>query len=59
MRYKEHTLRKLEGQIMKLRSLQRSIEMSAVSGIDAVNQLESIVKELTLVVERIDLEPNE
>lgn len=59
MRYKEHTLRKLEGQIMKLRSLQRSIEMTAISGTEAINQLDNIVKELTLIVERIDLEPNE
>jgi hypothetical protein len=59
MRYKEHTLRKLEAQAMKLKTLQRSIHNAAISGPDAVAFLEQVIKEINLVVERLELEPNE
>jgi hypothetical protein len=44
---------------MKLESLKREIESSSVTGADAVTFLDGIVKELKLVVERLELEPNE
>lgn len=59
MRYKGHTINKLEGQVSKLKTLQRQIEMAAISGPDAVRQIEAVVKELNNVIERLDLEPNE
>lgn len=59
MRYKEHTLRKLEAQAMKLKTLQRSIDNAVISGPDAVAFLEQVIKEINLVVERLELEPNE
>lgn len=59
MRYKEHTVRKLEAQTTKLKTLQRAIQNSDISGPDAVNFLNQIIKEIELVVERLELEPNE
>lgn len=59
MRYKGHTINKLEGQVSKLKTLQRMIEMGTVSGPDAVKQIQNVVKEIELVIERLDLEPNE
>jgi hypothetical protein len=59
MRYKEHTVNKVSAQVMKLESLRRSIETSTVSGPDAVTFINGIVAELKLVVERLELEPNE
>jgi len=59
MRYKEHTLRKLEAQSNKLESLQKAIEGNNVSAKDAVRMISEIRKEVNLVVERIELEPNE
>lgn len=59
MRYKEHTVRKLEAQATKLKTLQRAIQNSDISGNDAVNFLAQVIKEIELVVERLELEPNE
>jgi len=59
MRYKGHTINKLEGQVSKLKTLQRQIEMGSISGPDALRQLDSVIKELTNIIERLDLEPNE
>jgi hypothetical protein len=59
MRYKEHTLSKLEAQATKLKTLQRQISNADISGPDAIKFIESIVKEIELVVERLGLEPNE
>jgi len=59
MRYKESTLRKLEAQGTKLKTLQRSISNSDISGQAAVDFIEQIIKEINLVVERLELEPNE
>lgn len=58
MRHKEHTLRKLEAQSNKLESIQKSIEGNAISARDAVRMISEIKKEIDLVVERIELEPN-
>jgi hypothetical protein len=44
---------------MKLESLKRGIETSTVTGADAVTFITGIVTELKLVVERLELEPNE
>ena len=59
MRYKEHTVRKLEAQAMKLKTLQRAISNSDISGQDAVHLLNQVIKEIETVVERLELEPNE
>jgi hypothetical protein len=59
MRYKEHTVRKLEAQATKLKTLQRSINNSDISGDEAVRFLELIIKDIESVVERLELEPNE
>ena len=59
MRYKEHTLNKLEAQATKLRTLQRQISNTDISGADAIKFIDSIIKEIELVVERLGLEPNE
>lgn len=59
MRYKEHTVRKLEAQATKLKTLQRSISNSDMSGAEAVQFLALIIKEIELVVERLGLESNE
>jgi hypothetical protein len=59
MRYKEHTIRKVEAQAAKLQSLQRAIQMKTMSAQEAINFIETVVKELKLVSERLELEPNE
>jgi hypothetical protein len=59
MRYKEHTINKVSAQAMKLESLKRGIETTTVTGPDAVDFLAGIIKELQLVCERLELEPNE
>jgi len=59
MRYKEHTVRKLEAQATKLKTLQRSISNADMSGAEAVQFLALIIKEIEAVVERLELEPNE
>jgi len=59
MRYKEHTVRKLEAQATKLKTLQRSINNADISGPEAVQFLEMIIKDIHAVVERLELEPNE
>jgi len=59
MRYKEHTVRKLEAQAMKLKTLQRAISNSDISGQDAIQLLTQVIKEIETVVERLELEPNE
>ena len=59
MRYKEHTLSKLDAQATKLKTLQRQISMANITGPDAIAFIDTIIKEISLVVERISLEPNE
>jgi N-acetylglucosamine kinase-like BadF-type ATPase len=59
MRYKEHTVRKLEAQATKIKTLQRSIQTATVTGENAIEILEDICKEIERVVERLELEPNE
>lgn len=59
MRYKEHTVRKLEAQATKLKTLQRAVQNSDISGTDAVQFLALVIKEIESVVERLELEPNE
>ena len=59
MRYKEHTVRKLEAQATKLKTLQRQINNSDISGAEAVQFLEMIIKDINSVTERLELEPNE
>lgn len=59
MRYKQHTVSKLEAQATKLKTLQRAISNSDISGKEAVDFIEQIVKEISFVVERLELEPNE
>jgi hypothetical protein len=59
MRYKQHTISKIEGQASKLKTLQRAIEMSQFSGKDAIQYIDAIVKELQLIVDRLQLEHDE
>jgi len=59
MRYKEHTINKLDAQAMKLESLKRAIEASTMSVHEVLNFIEGVRKEIKLVVERLELEPNE
>jgi hypothetical protein len=59
MRYKEHTIRKLEAQATKLKTLQRAISNADISGPDAIQFINQIIKEIELVVERLGLESNE
>ncbi len=59
MRYKQHTVSKLEAQATKLRTLQRAIKNSDMTGPQAIDFLELIIKEINNVVERLELEPNE
>ena len=59
MRYKEHTVRKLEAQATKLKTLQRVISNKDISGQDAIQLLAQIIKDIEAVVERLELEPNE
>ena len=59
MRYKEHTVRKLEAQSTILKTLQRAIQNSDISAADAVQFIEQTIKEINLVVERLELESNE
>ena len=59
MRYKEHTVRKLEAKSTKLKTLQRAIQNSDISAADAVQFIEQTIKEINLVVERLELESNE
>jgi hypothetical protein len=59
MRYKEHTLTKLDAQTTKLKTLQRAIRNADISGDEAIKLLEAIIKEIEFVVERLELEPNE
>jgi hypothetical protein len=59
MRYKEHTVRKLEAQATKLKTLQRAINNADISGPDAVTFIDQVVKEILVVVERLELESNE
>ena len=59
MRYKEHTVRKLEAQATKLKTLQRAISNSDISGQQAVEFIDAVVKEIVFVVERLELESNE
>jgi hypothetical protein len=59
MRYKQHTVSKLEAQATKLKTLQRAIKNSDMTGQQAIEFLEQIIKEINFVVERLELESNE
>lgn len=59
MRYKEHTVRKLEAQTTKLRTLQKMINMSSLTGQQAIDFLAPIIKEIDEVVARLMLESDE
>lgn len=59
MRYKEHTIRKIEGQVMKLESIQKGLEQSNITAEQVLEMVKNITKELKLTIERLDLEPNE
>ena len=59
MRYKQHTISKLDARVSKLKTLQRMIEMRALSVPEAMKMVDGIIKDITLVIERLDLEPNE
>jgi len=59
MRYKEQIVTKLEGQVMKIRSLHRSISNTDISAAETVRILDQLSKEIQLVIDRLGLESNE
>jgi hypothetical protein len=59
MRYKEQTIRKIEGQIQKLTSVQRGIEGKMISADDTLSILRSVIKDLQIVNDRLQLEHDE
>lgn len=59
MRYKEQTIRKIEGQIQKLTSVQRGIEGKMISADDALSILRAVIKDLQIVNDRLQLEHDE
>ena len=59
MKNKSHTLNKLDAQSHKLKFLQRQIETGLISGPEAIRLIESVIRELESLHERLDLEPNE
>ena len=59
MRYKEQTIRKIEGQVQKLQSIQRGIEGKMITADDALNILRDVIKDLQVVNDRLQLEHDE
>ncbi|MGA1047945.1 MAG: hypothetical protein ACO3UU_08030 [Minisyncoccia bacterium] len=59
MRYKQHTLTKLDAQVTKLRTIQRALSNSDITAAAVIERLEIVCKELELISERLNLEPNE
>ena len=59
MRYKEQTIRKIEGQIQKIQSVQRGIEGRMITADDALNILRDVIKDLQVVNDRLQLEHDE
>jgi hypothetical protein len=59
MKNKLSIVQKVEAQAVKLRTLQREIEGSRVTGPDAVKYLDTIISDIRAIADRLDLEPNE
>ena len=59
MRYKEQTIRKIEGQIQKLQSVQRGVEGRMITAEDTLNILRDVIKDLQVVNDRLQLEHDE
>jgi hypothetical protein len=59
MRYKQHTLTKLDAQITKLRTIQRALANSDITAAAVIERLDIVCKELDLISERLNLESNE
>jgi hypothetical protein len=59
MRNKRNTIEKLEAQATKLNTLKKRIENADVSGAEAVKVLEYINKDLSYIIERLELEYDE
>ena len=59
MRYKQHTLTKLDAQVTKLRTIQRALSNSDITATAVIERLEIVCKELELISERLNLESNE
>lgn len=59
MRYKEQTIRKIEGQIQKLQSIQRGVEGRMITAEDTLNILRDVIKDLQVVNDRLQLEHDE
>lgn len=59
MRYKLHTISKLEGQVAKLKTLQRMIETRSLTVPEAMQLIDAVIKDVNLVIDRLELEPNE
>jgi hypothetical protein len=59
MRNKRNTIEKLEAQATKLNTLKKRIENADVSGVEAVKVLEYINKDISYIIERLELEHDE
>jgi hypothetical protein len=59
MRYKQHTLTKLDAQVTKLRTIQRALANSDITAAAVIERLDIVCKELDLISERLNLESNE
>jgi hypothetical protein len=59
MRNKRNTIEKLEAQATKLNTLKKRIENNDINGVDAVKTLEYINKDISYIIERLELEHDE
>ena len=59
MRNKRHTIEKLEAQATKLNTLKKRIENTDINGAEAVKTLEYINKDISYIIERLELEHDE
>ena len=59
MRYKEQTIRQVDGQIQKLMSIHRGIETKSITVDDTLKLLKETIRALQLVSERLQLEHDE
>jgi len=59
MRNKRNTIEKLEAQATKLNTLKKRIENTDINGVEAVKTLEYINKDISYIIERLELEHDE
>jgi len=59
MRNKRNTVEKLDAQVTKLNTLKKRITNSDITGPEAIKLIEIIQKDISFVVERLELERDE